>query len=363
MHTQKETKEQRFVSHPLIYPNVVEGRLYQKHIAEAALEKNTLVILPTGLGKTIIAALVTAEILYNYRDSKVLMMAPTRPLVIQHKTNFERVIRLPKHQFALLTGRTPPDYRSEIWSSTSPRVVFATPQVVRNDLHSGCLQLSGFGLVIFDECHRSIKEYAYTEIARRYAESSTFPLLLGMTASPGSDWNKVRMVCESLYVEHVEHLSVEDEDVKPYVNPVVVEWETVTLPMQYQPVREILRGMFNERVEKLRIRGYLRSKSKFLVSRRELIELGSYPRYKAEMAIEEKRGPIYGTFLLQSQALTLFHMAELFDTQGAHTLRCFMKRLEEGNTKRSHSSILKEEAYKSIKQLLEKNCNAEHPKS
>lgn len=52
--------------------------------ARAAYEENTMVILPTALGKTVISALVAAEILYNYRKSRILVMAPTRPLVAQH---------------------------------------------------------------------------------------------------------------------------------------------------------------------------------------------------------------------------------------------------------------------------------------
>ncbi|MGH2637777.1 MAG: DEAD/DEAH box helicase, partial [Rhabdochlamydiaceae bacterium] len=188
--------QKQFVSHPLIYPNAVEERLYQTSIAKIALDRNTLVILPTALGKTVISALVAVDTLLNYRDSRVLIMAPTRPLVMQHKKSFQRLIRLPEENFVLLTGKTPADYRAGVWSSPQQRLVFATPQVVRNDLRDGRLSsLKDFGLVVFDECHRSVKEYAYTEVAETYASSSPFPLILGMTASPGSDIKKIMMVC------------------------------------------------------------------------------------------------------------------------------------------------------------------------
>jgi len=120
-------------SHPLIYPDAVEDRLYQRRIAEAARDRNTLVVLPTALGKTVISALVAAYILHNYRDSRVLVMAPTRPLVMQHKESFRRFIRLPEEDFTLLTGKTSADYRMGVWNG-SARVVFATPEVVRNDI-------------------------------------------------------------------------------------------------------------------------------------------------------------------------------------------------------------------------------------
>ena len=52
-------------------------------IVESCLYDNTLVTLPTGLGKTFIAAVV----MYNYFRwfplSKIVFMAPTKPLVQQ----------------------------------------------------------------------------------------------------------------------------------------------------------------------------------------------------------------------------------------------------------------------------------------
>ncbi len=270
----QKSREKKYVSHPLIYPDAVEERLYQTSIAKIALDKNTLVILPTALGKTVISALVAVDMLLNYRNSRVLVMAPTRPLVMQHKKSFQGLIRLPEDNFVMLTGKTPVDYRSNVWSlplpssspsssfSKPPRLVFATPQVVRNDLREGRLaDFQQFGLVVFDECHRSVKEYAYTEVAETYAKSSPFPLILGMTASPGSDLKKVMMVCRSLSIEHVEHRTDEDPDVKPFINPITVEWRQVELPLAYEPIRGILRGMMDQRIATLKARGYLKKAS------------------------------------------------------------------------------------------------------
>lgn len=351
--------QQKYASHPLIYPNTIEERLYQRNIASAALDKNTLVILPTALGKTVISALVAADTLYTYRSMRVLVLAPTRPLVMQHKASFQSMIRLPEDQFVLLTGKTHAEYRNTVWSGSS-RIIFATPQVVRNDLLSGLLDLKGFGLLVFDECHRSVKEYAYTEVAASYVKSSPYPLILGMTASPGSDIDRVMNVCESLAIEHVEYRSDEDPDVRPYINPVTVEGRTIKLPLQYQPVRDILRGMLDTRIRTLRARGWFKGRGAF-VSRRDLLELGSELRYQAEMSIEEERGPIYAAISLQAQAITLFHMLELLDTQGAYALKCFMERLEEDD-KRSHAAIIKDGAYASVWELLNGQCYIEHPK-
>jgi Fanconi anemia group M protein len=72
-----------WITHPFIRPESLESRAYQLSIAMRALDGNTLVVLPTGLGKTAIALLVAASRLYNEKG-KVLMLAPTKPLVEQH---------------------------------------------------------------------------------------------------------------------------------------------------------------------------------------------------------------------------------------------------------------------------------------
>src|SRR5437667_998775 len=347
------------VSHPLFFDATVEDREYQRSISRAAKYRNTLVVLPTALGKTIISALVVADLLRDYSGKRVLVMAPTRPLCMQQMSSFRNVMRLPEEDFVILTGKTPADFREVTWSGKS-RLVFATPEVVRNDLLAKRMNLADFGLLVFDECHRSVKEYAYTEIASQYAKTSEYPLILGMTASPGSDAQKVRAVCESLSIEHVEYRSDEDPDVRPYIHPITVEWKTVDMPPAYQPIVRLLRGMLDGRVRWLKARGYL--KGQFInVTRTQLIELGVELRYTAELSIEEERGPIYGVIARQASALTLYHMVELLETQGAHTLKAFMERLE-GDEKRSRSALLNEPAYTEVYSLLGGERILDHPK-
>ncbi|MDA4113611.1 MAG: helicase-related protein [Thaumarchaeota archaeon] len=348
-----------YVSRPLIYDRTVEDREYQRAISEAAKDRNSLVVLPTALGKTVISALVVADLLYTYRDKRVLVMAPTRPLCMQHMSSFRKVMRLPDEEFVLLTGKTPADFREITWNGRS-RLVFATPEVVRNDLLSKKLTLKDFGLLVFDECHRSVKEYAYTEIASQYVKTSGYPLILGMTASPGADVQRVKMVCESLFIEHVEYRSDEDPDVTPYIHPIAVDWKTVELPAAYQRAIDLLNRMLDERTRWLKGRGYLKGRFDG-VTRMQLIELGAELRYSAELSMEEETAPIYGVIARQASALTILHMLELLEAQGPHTLKAFMERME-GDEKRSRSALLKEPAYAEVRSLLEGGSLPDHPK-
>src|SRR5881628_2834215 len=109
-----------------------EPREYQRRIAEMATASNTLVVLPTGLGKTMIAILVAASRLERFPEGKVLVMAPTKPLTVQHYENFKAHLALPPRLLVVLTGATKPSEREELWARA--RLLFATPQTVFNDV-------------------------------------------------------------------------------------------------------------------------------------------------------------------------------------------------------------------------------------
>ena len=351
----------KHLEHPLIWPKTVEFRLYQKRMADVASERNTLVILPTALGKTVISAMVAANILCDYRDVKVLVMAPTRPLVLQHRNTFLRLLKLRERDTALLTGETPPEYRKIIWEGEA-RIVFSTPQVVRNDLLEHRVSLENYGLLVFDECHRAVKEYAYTDIAQFYVSQAKYPLILGMTASPGSDLNRVLDVCRNLYVERVEYRSEEDPDVKSYIQPIEIEWKRVNLPKEYVEIRFQIRSMLDRRVNWLCDKGIIKRKLEY-VTRRSLIEAGDELRFMLEESIEEERGQIFTAIINQSLALTLFHMLELLETQGLHTLKKFLDKVElEKAEKRSYAILVSDMEYRKLKVSVE-NVSTEHPKA
>jgi ERCC4-related helicase len=144
-------------SHSLMRNRFIESRLYQKNISETASHRNTMVIVPTALGKTVISLLVAANMLYNYRDRRVLVMAPTRPLISQHVKFFSSALKIFQDQIYAVTGKTSPDARSAVWNKKDIRLLFATPEVVRNDMEEGRMHLGDFSLLVFDEANRGCK--------------------------------------------------------------------------------------------------------------------------------------------------------------------------------------------------------------
>jgi ERCC4-related helicase len=338
----------------------VELRSYQYGMAQSACDRNTLVILPTSLGKTIVALLVCADVLYKYRDMRVLVMAPTRPLVSQHMASFLTALKLLDEHTASVTGKTAPEYRSAVWNKRSIRLLFATPEVVKNDLSERRLSLSDFRLVVFDEAHRAVKDYAYTSIATQYTQQSSNPVLLGLTASPGAERKRMQEVCDNLFIEKVEYRTENDPDVKHYVNPIDVKWEWFNLPEEYLYVMSLLRSVLDEKLKWLMQRGIITKNRIEWIFKRDLINAGDLLRYNLELTMEEQRGPIYIALSNQSAALSLMYCVELIGSQGSYSLRAFLDRAEQGESK-TQSFLSSDPRMLEAKALIA-GIQKEHPK-
>jgi ERCC4-related helicase len=352
-----------YVSHPLIRNSSVEFRLYQSNISKSAFSKNTLVILPTALGKTIISLLVCVDTLYNYRDKRVLIMAPTRPLVTQHMKSFSSSLKLMSEQTAAVTGKIIPYSRRIIWDKSDIRLVFATPEVVKNDIEEGRLSLTDFMLLIFDEAHRAVKDYAYTFIAKEYMKQSIYPLILALTASPGSDKQRMQEICDNLFIEHLEYRNEEDQDVRQYINPVEIEWKFFDLPLEYQYIRSNLRSMLDEKIKWLIQHKLLLRKNARWVFKRDLINVGEQIRNNLDITSEQERRPLYIALMQQSLALSLMYCSELIESQGSYSLKAFLDRIEDVSEvgRKSHQSLMKDTRIKEIQTLVNKLA-IDHPK-
>ncbi|MFW9872595.1 MAG: DEAD/DEAH box helicase, partial [Candidatus Thorarchaeota archaeon] len=216
------SKNNDYISHPLIKPNLITRRDYQENIFINCLNHNCLVVIPTGLGKTVIALMLAVHRLTEKPNSRVVFLAPTKPLVEQHYKSFTKLTLLPPESLQLLTGAIAPEKRDTIWSNA--KIAFMTPQVLQNDLISGLYSIKDVSLMIFDECHRAIGDYAYCFIAKKYMEDKGLHQILGLTASPGSTQEKINEIKENLFIDHVEIRTDKDIDVRHFVQKVDNQW-------------------------------------------------------------------------------------------------------------------------------------------
>jgi len=321
----------QYIEHPLIKPGTVEARLYQQLVYAKAVKSNTLFVAPTALGKTVLCIMVAAHRLQR-QGGRVLILAPTRPLVLQHTRSCRKFLTIPEEQITDFSGTVNPEEREALWPTAT--VAVATPQVVENDIRTGRLEMRHYSLVVFDEAHRAVGDYAYVTIAKAYKASCSDPLVLGLTASPGNREEIVREVCDNLGIVNIEARSDDDPDVRPYVNPVEIDWRTATLP---QPVQDIVRGIGNyleERVSALRDVGLIRSPN---VTRRDLLEAGKVLSIGVDRFSSSFGRPpfmYYKALMEYAISLKAEHALELLETQGIEqTLRYFERMAHDATLK------------------------------
>ncbi|MBI4015544.1 MAG: DEAD/DEAH box helicase [Candidatus Aenigmarchaeota archaeon] len=353
-----------FITHPLIKPNSIEERLYQSSILNTAVGKNTLCVLPTGTGKTALAVLLSAQRMEKF-GGKVLIMAPTRPLAEQHCSAFQNMLTIEKEKIVVLTGVVNPLERKEIYKEA--KIIAATPQTIANDLHGGRLSLAEFSLLVVDECHRSVKKYAYPIIVSVYMKQAKNPRVLGLTASPGSTKEKIEEVCKNLGTEAVEMRTEEDEDIKPYIQESKFEVLRAELPEKMLKIQSSLKAALKERVEKLKqCKVNVYSKTDLLLAQK-----------RAASGLRAGNPANFRILSLCAETLKIWHALELLETQSISALCLYLEKLRTQGNKAAERALqdlkvqnalrtaqeLKVEGFESPKFILLEKLVKENPKA
>ncbi|WP_435155790.1 DEAD/DEAH box helicase [Haladaptatus sp. DFWS20] len=310
--------ETNYVEHPYLAPQFIERRLYQIQLAGTARNDHTLVCLPTGLGKTTVSLLVTAERL-NEVGGKSLLLAPTKPLVNQHADFYREALSVPDEEIVVFTGEVRPAERSKLWESST--VIIATPQVVENDLVGGRIDLGPVTHITFDECHRATGDYAYNYIAERYHTDAHDPLVTGMSASPGGDKESILEVCENLGLHEVEVMTEEDSDVSTYTHDTEVEWVRVSLPEEIVEIRDALNEVISDRLERLKQLGVVNT-TRPDISQKDLNKV----RGQLQKLIDNDQSEGYKGMSAHAEVMKLRRAVELAETQSVESLRRYFER-------------------------------------
>lgn len=332
---------EKWIQHPLIKTGKIESRLYQQVLAANVLKKgNTMVVAPTALGKTIVAALVAAERLKNIPNSKILILAPSKPLAVQHEESLREYLKAP---VAVLTGSVKPTKRVDLWDKS--QIVSATPQTIESDIISDRYKLDDVSLLVFDECHRGVGDYSYVFLASRYMSDAENPLILGLTASPGSEDDKIEGVCENLFINQVVVKTEEDSDVKPYFKPIQVKWERVELSKDQKEIKKFLEKVLKDRLRGLKKMGIINSIS--YISKKDILKA----RNRVQALISETSNPSKDYLLASSNLTAVFslqHSLELLETQGINNLHNYFLKFNKKKTKAAQGLLANDDVKKAV---------------
>ena len=308
-------------------------REYQQKIFETCLKKNCLVVLPTGLGKTLIALMLAIQRMKDYPGEKVVFLAPTKPLAEQHLKTFKKHLPELFGQMELFTGAVIPSKRKKIWRTAD--IIFSTPQCVANDLKKNLYNLEEVCLLIEDEAHRGVKSYDYTFIAKKYKSQSRHPRIMGLTASPGSEAARIKEICRNLFIQAVELRTRQSVDVKKYLQELEFEKVMVNFPPEFQEIKHILLKLFEMYVEELRKRKVLFGPA----TKTGLIQL------QKKISGTILRGNKNWNYMLGAsacaQAIKLQHALELLETQTLKSFHTYIKKLFKEASKKKSKGVVR----------------------
>jgi ERCC4-related helicase len=335
-------------------------RLYQETIVEKATKDNTLVVLPTGLGKTAIALMLALHRLNKYPDKKVVILAPTRPLVSQHLEAFRKNSDIPEDEMIVLTGQIQPAKRKELFKEK--RVIFSTPQGLENDMISKRIDISKITLLVVDEAHRTVGDYSYVLFAKHYNKVQN-NLILALTASPGSEKEKIEEVCRNLQIEHIERRTKESQDVSPYVHKTETLFVEVVLDDRFKEMLKIVRKCLVAKINEIKQNGFLKDKIATRISKKDILQLQGALR--GELNNQNYDSAVLSSLSLAAQVMKVMHAVELLETQGLKPLQMYLDDLfEKAKTTKVKATIAlaQNPAIRILKQRVEENIDYEHPK-
>lgn len=340
-----------YVVHPCIVPDKVEERSYQTNMVAGCVRGNTLLILPTGLGKTIVALRVVAEYITK---GKVLVLAPSKPLLEQHYNTFKEL--LVGYSTTVISGHIGQGKRAQLIDEND--VIVATPQTVSNDLEEGRYDLSRFSLVIFDEAHKAVGNYAYVTVAK-YCNPKM--RCIGATASPGANISKIKEVCLNLNLGRIDAKSEDDRDVAPYVHDTYIIRLMVNLPDDLVAIDHLLKMQLSRYVSEL-VSLKLMNPAR-PPTRGHFLDIQAM--LQARLNSGEKTALVFKGLTLTAKGIKVLHAMMLAETQGITPLKIYLDKLEEEAEQekggRSAKEMIGRQEYTDMRKIVY-STNVEHPK-
>lgn len=343
-----------------IYPGSKGFRKYQYLICRTCLFFNTLVCLPTGLGKTFIAAVVMFNYYRWFTEGLVFFLAPTKPLVDQQYNAYRETILEfnPKH-VGQLTGKQNKAQREKAYKSA--RIFFMTPQTLANDLSQGLLDKSKITCIVFDEAHRATGNYAYCKIISQLKNAQIGFRVVALSATPGPNVESIQQILTNLCISKIEARDEEDTDVKQYTHFKDIEVIKIEKTSEINELENLMKQVVAIP------QGFLQS-FHFLPSTKnqslnKMVILNSQDKLKTE-AFKHNSKELSIAFSNFSSLLSLLNGLSMLLTHGMESFKAFCEKFKESAIeKKGRKQIIESEPFKKLTAYLSKMGDSKnHPK-
>jgi Fanconi anemia group M protein len=165
------------------------------------------------------------------------------------------------------------------------------------------------------------------DIAQKYVQQSSHPLILALTASPSAE--NVKEICENLAIKNIEIRSETDADVSPYVHKREYERVFVEFPPEFEEVRSYLQSFYDDCFAKLKEMKFIYTD---YLKKADLVKLQNHVI----------NGRLFAALPYTTGMLKVSHAMEILETQGIFALYSYFEKLKSEN-KRTSKQIMKDE--------------------
>ena len=315
-----ESVDMAVVVHPFLNGGV-SARAYQMMALRNALAASTLMVMPTGFGKTAVEWMAMAEAL-RLNSGKILLIAPTTGLVEQQQRMAREMLNLESDLIQTYTGDISPAKRPPVWNKA--RIIMATSQVIRNDAMNGLIDLSEVSLLIVDEAHHGTGKHAYAQVGHLYREAHEHaPLVLGATASPGSTEQNIMEVIRTYGFDCLDVSRKEDPMLQPYAVDMSTVPHRLPLPNTLTTLLQPLKDHFEQEAKHLQDLGFLSPTAH--ISGKMIDEA----QFRASQAIQRRDVRGYDAARRIGDLRRTHILLDLIQTQGLKAALSFLDRAEE----------------------------------
>ncbi|KAH0527310.1 hypothetical protein TsFJ059_002324 [Trichoderma semiorbis] len=170
---------------------IMASRAYQIEMLEQSLERNVIVAMDTGSGKTQVAILRIKKELETCDPKQIIwFIAPTISLCSQQHDVLK--LHIPTVSMMMLAGASNINaWGPDIWSTLldTARVVISTPQILLDALDHAYITMNHLALIVFDEAHNCVGKNPGGKVMTnhyhpRKQTGQSVPSILGLTATP-----------------------------------------------------------------------------------------------------------------------------------------------------------------------------------
>lgn len=259
-----------------------------------------------------------------FPDSKVVFMAPSKPLVNQQKSACFDIVGIPKKETAEMTGKIKKEKRVKLWNEK--RLFFCTPQTLESDIEQQTFPAHSIKLIVFDEAHNARGNYAYCQVIKAMRSVQSSFRVLALTATAGKS-KEIIDIIENLLISKIEYREETSLDVRQYTHQKKIECVEVKLSTEINEIIRRFQEFIDPNVRMLREAEIIKT---FNLSKGYLVILLS--KFNSNNYISEQDKKKYRPIL--SATVGLYNSLEMLQRFGIHLFIKSFRDLDDPEGKR-----------------------------